>query len=232
MTAGSLQTLGRTASPPLLLLAAIAAGTSYLPASWLLPHGPGIVAWKGLGVGLLALWAWRTLAAPDRYWVAGFLALGALGDVLIDATGLIAGALAFLAGHVVATVHYLRHRRAEPLHSWAPIALGRLVIIPVLAFSFPADRSAAPGVALYALGLAAMAASAWMSRFPRRRVSLGALLFAVSDLLIFARMGPLAGSIVPTLGIWPLYFAGQVLIATGIVGYLGRQHDPDIGAAR
>ena len=43
------------------------------------------------------------------------------------------------------------------------------------------------------------------------------MLFAASDLLIFARLGPLAGSIVPTLLVWPLYVAGQAMIAYGVV---------------
>ena len=67
------------------------------------------------------------------------------------------------------------------------------------------------------LVLGAMAATAWVSHFPRHWVGLGAVLFAVSDLLIFARMGPLAGSMLPQVLIWPLYFGGQALIATGVV---------------
>lgn len=200
-----------------LLVAAIIVGATYLPATWLLPHGPAIIAWKGASVGLLALWAWLNLGVRAGAWITAILALGALGDVLIDAVGLTAGALAFLVGHVIATIFYLRHRRAAPWTQLAPIALGRLIVIPVLAFAFPADRSLAPGIALYAVGLGAMAASAWASDFPRNRVSLGALLFAVSDLLIFARLGPLAGSIVPDLLVWPLYFGGQGLIAVGVV---------------
>ena len=49
------------------------------------------------------------------------------------------------------------------------------------------------------------------------RVAAGALLFVVSDLLIFARLGPLSGSGLPNVAIWPLYFIGQFLIATGII---------------
>lgn len=201
---------------PILLLAVIA-GATYLPADWLLPHGPAIIAWKGAGVSLLALWAASRARGLDGWWIAAVLALGALGDVLIEVIGLTAGALAFLAGHVLATILYLRHRRAEPWAKAGPIALGRLLIIPVLAYLFPADRSAAPGIALYATGLGAMAASAWLSDFPRNRVSFGALLFAVSDLLIFARLGPLHGSWIPDLFVWPLYFVGQTLIAVGVV---------------
>jgi uncharacterized membrane protein YhhN len=84
-----------------------------------------------------------------------------------------------------------------------------------------ADRAAVfardKGVAVYAALLGAMAATAWISRFPRYRVGIGAMLFVASDLLIFARMGPLAGSAVPGMLIWPLYFAGQALVAWGVV---------------
>jgi len=66
-------------------------------------------------------------------------------------------------------------------------------------------------IALYAFGVSAMAACALMSRF--RLAALGASMFVVSDLLIFARLGPLAGSVVPHLLVWPLYFIGQALIA-------------------
>lgn len=208
---------GLTARRDPLLLASIVAGATYLPAYWLLPHGPWLVAWKGAGVGLLALWARRSVPTREGVWIAAILLMGAIGDVLIDTVGLVSGAVAFLDGHVLATIFYLRHRRKEPLTRWAPIASARLTVIPVLAFSFPDDRTAAPGIALYALSLGAMAASAWMSRFPRNRVSLGALLFAVSDLLIFAKMGLLRDSIVASLLIWPLYFAGQALIAMGVV---------------
>ena len=65
-----------------------------------------------------------------------------------------------------------------------------------------------------------MAAAAWSSAFPRYRVGLGAVLFVVSDLLIFARMGPLSASPLPDMLIWPLYYLGQFLICTGAVGYL------------
>jgi hypothetical protein len=40
------------------------------------------------------------------------------------------------------------------------------------------------------------------------------VLFVISDLLIFSRMGPLAGSAIPDLLVWPTYFGGQALIAT------------------
>ena len=71
------------------------------------------------------------------------------------------------------------------------------------------------------------AASAWASAFPRYRVGAGAVLFLVSDLLLFAELGPLQGSIVPQIMVWPLYYLGQFLIATGIAQTL-RKRDPEL----
>jgi uncharacterized membrane protein YhhN len=136
-----------------------------------------------------------------------------------------AGAAAFLVGHLVAIHLYLRHRRVHLPFSQKAAALAMLVLIPLVSFLLPNDRSAAPGVALYALALAGMTAAAWTSSFPRYRVGLGAVLFAVSDLLIFARIGPLASSPLPGLLIWPLYYFGQVLICTGVVGELRLRGD-------
>ncbi len=200
-------------------IAALIAGATYLPASWLLPGGPALVIWKGAGVALLALWAALQARSLDGWLLVAVMALGAAGDVLLEVAGLTTGAVAFLAGHLVAIALYSRHLRPD-WRCGLPIALGRLLIIPALAFVFPADRTAAPGIALYATGLGAMAAMAWLSAFPRNWVSFGALLFAVSDLLIFARLGPLAGSIIPDLLVWPLYFGGQAMIAWGVAGAL------------
>ena len=92
----------------------------------------------------------------------------------------------------------------------------------LVAFLLPSDRAGAPGVALYALGLSLMAAFAWTSRFPRYRVGLGALMFLVSDLLIFARSGPLAHAAWIGFSIWGLYYAGQALICLGVTGTLAK----------
>ena len=62
-----------------------------------------------------------------------------------------------------------------------------------------------------------MAAAAWISRLPRYRVGTGAVLFVASDLLIFAQEAGVMSADLANLMIWPLYFAGQFLIATGVV---------------
>ena len=72
-----------------------------------------------------------------------------------------------------------------------------------------------------------MAAGAWASVFPRYRVGSGAVLFVVADLLLFAEMGPLAGSPVPQFLVWPIYYLGQLLIAVGVAQAL-RKRDPEL----
>lgn len=188
----------------LLFLAALIAGASYYADHWLALDGPSAIAWKGSGVGLLALWAF----ARGRPWFGLVLAFGALGDVLLDAVDLTTGAVAFLIGHILAIGFYWRSRTA-PAQVPAFIA----VSVSLASYLLSGDL----GVALYGLGLGAMAGTALTSRFPFATVSLGALLFVLSDLLIFARIGPLSASSLPGLLIWPTYFAGQALIAWGVV---------------
>ncbi|HQA17746.1 MAG TPA: lysoplasmalogenase family protein [Novosphingobium sp.] len=201
------------------LVASLLAGISY----YFIRHGnvPDIYewAWKGAGVALLAIYALARHKGADARQIALVLAFGALGDVLIELV-LEWGAVAFLIGHLIAIHLYWRHRRAHLTPSQKAAGLAMLVLIPVIAFLLPDDRSAAPGIALYSAGLAGMTAAAWTSSFPRYRVGLGAVLFAVSDLLIFSRMGPLAHSSLPDLLIWPLYYFGQFLICVGVVGEL------------
>jgi uncharacterized membrane protein YhhN len=206
----------------IVLAAAMLAGVSYI-GGWFLGLPPGLsTMWKGAGVGLLVVYAAVNAKGLDGWLLTGLMAFGTLGDVLLETHGLIVGALAFLAGHVTAIWLYLRNRR--PVLSagdWA-VAVALVVAITGVAYLLPPDRAGAPGIALYASGLAAMAAAAFVSRFPRALVFAGAAMFAVSDLLIFLRTGRAALDIFPmALAVWGLYFGGQALIAVGVVRTLG-----------
>jgi uncharacterized membrane protein YhhN len=204
-----------------VLAAAVVAGASYLAADSLTLSQPLSLAWKGSGVGLLALYAALSARSADGWLLFAVMALGALGDVLLGAAGFVVGGAAFLAGHLVAVGLYLRNRRAG-LAARDVLAAAVLVAAVVsVAYGLPADRATAPGIAVYATGLAAMAAAAWLSRFPRQ-VALGALMFVASDLLIFARSGPLAGAAWVGFAVWTLYFAGQALICTGVAAALAK----------
>lgn len=203
-----------------LLIAAIAAGVSYM-ASWSLPLAPTVaIAWKGAGVALLALYAASRAKTLDGWLLAAVMTFGALGDVLLETSGLAIGALAFLAGHMIAIGLYLRNRRPALTLSQILLALLLVPATVTIAFLLPTDRATAPGIAFYATGLSLMAAAAWTSRFPRYRAGLGALMFLDSDLLIFARAGPLHGQAWVGFAIWSLYFAGEALIAVGVASAL------------
>jgi uncharacterized membrane protein YhhN len=204
-------------NPRAVLAVAIVAGATYVVSGALdLPTWAEVI-WKGAGVGLLALYAAVAARGPDRPLLVAVMAFGALGDVLLEMFRIEVGAIAFLAGHLTAIVLYLRNRRRPLSPADLAIAAALVPLITVIAFLLPPNRAAAPGVALYALGLSAMAATAWLSRFPRRLVAAGALMFAVSDLLIFLRGGRPELDVLPmALAVWGLYFAGQAMIATGV----------------
>jgi len=217
-----------------VLLLAVIAGASYM-LSWDqgLPDAVSTV-WKGAGVSLLAVYAAMRAQSLDGWMLFAIMALGALGDVLLETSGLTVGAVAFLCGHLVAIALYLRHRRGALSPSQKLLALVLVPATVVIAWLLPADRGFAPGVALYATGLSVMAATAWTSRFSRARVGLGAVMFLVSDLLIFARVGPLAGVSWIGVAVWTLYFLGQFLICIGVAGALTRwtsREAPDLAQA-
>ena len=201
------------------LLASLVAGISYYFVKDTQLPGLYQMAWKGAGVALLAAYAIQRHRGRDGQAIGLVMAFGALGDVLIELS-LYAGAIAFLFGHVTAISLYLRHRREALTPSQKAAAVALLIATPIISFLLPADRAAALGVAVYALSLGGMAACAWVSSFPRYRVGLGAVMFVASDLLIFARIGPLENTALPDLLIWPLYYFGQFLICTGVISTL------------
>ncbi|MBO82511.1 MAG: lysoplasmalogenase, partial [Citromicrobium sp.] len=125
---------------------------------------------------------------------------------------------AFAASHVAAILFYRRNLRPEmsTVTSWAAVLL--FLAVPIASWLLSRDWA----VALYATTLGGMAVAAWLSLFPRWRVGLGALLFVVSDWLIFSRLGPVDLAPLPDLLIWPTYYVGQMLIATGVVQTLRR----------
>lgn len=205
-----------TVAARLVLAAAIVAGVSYLAADHLALSPAVDLAWKGAGVSLLALYAALSAKSTDGWLICAVMAFGAAGDVLLGAAGFGVGGAAFLVGHLIAIVLYQRNRR-EGLGWRAWLAAAALIAATVAAACLlPADRAGAPGAAVSA-GLSYMVASAWLSRFPRGLVGAGGLMFLASDLLIFARAGPLAGAAWAGFAIWSLYFVGQALICVGVV---------------
>lgn len=199
---------GMSAAARWTLIASLFAGVSYV-ATWFLDLPPAVeTGWKGAGVALLAIHAALRARNLDGWLLAAVMAFGAGGDVLLETHGLTVGAVSFLLGHVVAIGLYRRHRA-----SGSPVPL---ILVPLVVAAAWMLSGRDPGVALYSAFLATMAATALMSRFPRRTVGLGALMFVVSDLLIFARAGPLPDTLASGLAVWGLYYGGQLLICMGV----------------
>ncbi|MFN9632532.1 MAG: lysoplasmalogenase family protein [Erythrobacteraceae bacterium] len=201
---------------PWLLASSVAATAYFFLKDNPIGEGTWGILLKGAGVALLALYA--LLRVPhDRRGIDGALlvlalALAALGDMTIELYFTAGGAL-FAAAHCVAVALYLRNRHPRPSPVQKLTGVGLLIGTPLVSFLLSGQAQ----IALYAGFLGAMAAVAWMSHYPRYRVGTGAVLFVVSDWLIFSRMGAYDLAPLPELLIWPLYYAGQVMIATGIV---------------
>lgn len=208
-----------------LWLAALVAGVSYFVAALQGWQGPAIIAWKTAGVGLLTLWAAANARSGYGWLLVAVLGFGALGDALIECAGLLAGAAAFAVGHLIAIILYMQNRRNNLSHSQQLLAI---VLVPlVLIISWELTRSATTGEVISAVayggGVAVMASTAWTSRFPRYRTGIGAMMFLVSDMLIFGRAGgAMPGALAGWL-IWPLYFGGQALIAWGVLKTLSSE---------
>lgn len=194
------------------LLVSIAAAVAF----YLLRDNPigglWLILLKGAGVGFLAIYALRRTSGVSGAILVLALALSAAADMALELSFEVGGAL-FAASHLVAAGLYLSNRRARPSGSQRALALSLLIAAPLIAYGL-SERA---DIAIYALTLGLMAASAWISRFPRYRVGIGAVLFMASDWLIFSRLGAFDLGVLPDVLVWPLYYVGQLMIATGVV---------------
>lgn len=201
------------------LLTSIAAALAFYFLSDERVGGLYLLVFKGGACLALAAYALSRHPMRDGWLITLVMALSSAGDVAMELDDETWGGGLFLAAHLVAIVLYrLNPRPAMALSQWAA-SLALLSLVPLLAWLLTA--SATP--TLYAIGLGAMASTAWASRFSRYRVGTGALLFVASDLLIFARLG---GKLSPGLTewfVWPLYYAGQFLICVGVIQRLRRE---------
>lgn len=198
---------------PWLLASVTAAVAFYFLSDNPIGEGTWGLALKGSAVGLLAAYAMRRAGGTiDGAIFVLVLALSAAGDMVLELDFNAGGAL-FLVSHLVAVVFYLRQRRAHTAPSQKLLAGALLFGTPLVSYLLSLRLE----IAVYSAALGAMAAAAWISRFPRYRVGTGAVLFIVSDWLLFSRFGPISLEPAPTYLIWPLYYAGQLMIATGVV---------------
>lgn len=203
------------------LLASLFASASYF---FLADGVPGLfsIVWKGLGVGFLAVYAASRIRGPNRWTVTALFGLCSVADMVLDISFLF-GAAIFALAHCVGIALYWRHLRERRAPSQTGAAVAIVLLVPAIAalITFPVPNwHLATG---YAAILALMSGLAWASAFPRYRVGVGTLLFVASDLVIFAReTGRLDPDIAGWL-VWPLYYVGQLMIATGVVQTLRKR---------
>ena len=194
----------------------LAAGVALAVAFWLLADrvagDPMKIALKGASVAALAAYALASSNRREARMMAGVMLAGAAGDVALELNTAAGGAF-FLLSHLIAIALYLTNRRPHPTASQSAAAAALVLGVPLAAWLLARD----PMAVIYAVGLGAMAATAWLSRFSRYHVGVGALLFVASDLLIFARLGGMLDQSITGWLVWPLYYAGQVLICTGVI---------------
>ncbi len=204
------------------LLASIAAAVAFYFLRDEAIGGVQLMLLKGAAVGCLAAYALHRGRGKDALTIGAVMALSSLGDMAMELSTEVGGA-AFFASHLAAISLYLRHPRHHATRSQKALAVTLLLATPTISWLLSHEWA----VALYGLALGGMAATAWMSRFPRYRVGVGAILFVVSDWLIFSRFGPINLGNLPDMLIWPVYFSGQFLIATGVTQVLRHEMEEE-----
>lgn len=197
------------------LLASLAASVSYFFARDNGLPADVLIVWKGAAVACLAAYAAHRATGTDRWLLVTVMAMGSLGDMALE-IDMVAGGALFALGHLIAIALFLRNRRERLTSSQSLAALALLMGTPIVAGAVTGADTRWPLAAGYGAIVGAMAASAWISRFPRYRVGIGAVMFVASDLIIFARESGQIPEAASVWLVWPLYYAGQFLIATGV----------------
>ncbi|KQM13038.1 hypothetical protein [Novosphingobium sp. Leaf2] len=171
---------------------------------------------------MLAAYALVGRSDPDARPLAGMLVLAAVGSAFADYSPLI-GLNARLLGYLIGLGLFLRHRRVI-MDSASRVAAAALFLgTPVLLF-VAADRAGVGVPVFMGLALGGMAASAWISTFPRWRVGLGAGLIALSEVLAIAASGDSTHA--AEIGTWPLFYIGHLLLTIGVIAELAaREYD-------
>lgn len=182
---------------------------------------------KGLSISPLALLAWRELVpGRSRVLLAAALALGSLGDVLLDLgpAWFTAGLGSFLAGHLLYTWLWSSHWR-RPVRP-TPGQLLRVTLVLIFCAALAAILAPRLGpltvpVIFYMAAISAMAAASALAPFSSSRIFWGAVLFVFSDAVIAVNRfhTPLPGR---DWLVWSTYYAAQLAIAGGYVRQAAR----------
>ncbi|MGB7374576.1 lysoplasmalogenase family protein [Pontixanthobacter sp.] len=200
------------------LLTSVAAAAAFFILDGQPIGGVWLLLLKGAAAALLSVYAWQRHRSTDAKLLALVMAFSAAGDMLMELS-LVQGGAAFFLAHIAAIILYLRNRRHDAAFSQKAAAAALLILTPWVCWLLSEDIV----IAFYGAGLGAMAAAAWTSRFSRYRVGIGALLFVISDWLIFAGSGAYSDYAILGDLVWPIYYLGQFLIATGVIQTLRKE---------
>lgn len=205
------------------LLGSLVSAIAYLALRDEAVGGLYLTGWKGAATAFLAIYALLRHVGTGGRLLAGSLAVFACADIMLELFPGIA-ILLFFAAHVLMLVLFLRDLRPDPAASQKAAAVALLLLTPLIAWLSTSGRPDGWTLTVYAFLLGGMAAAGWMSRFSRYHAGAGVLLLTGGKLLEVASIGALHGSDWPTLLAWPLCYAGQFMICTGVIRALRRDH--------
>ncbi|MGB3710527.1 MAG: lysoplasmalogenase [Erythrobacter sp.] len=179
-----------------------------------------LIALKGASIGALAVYAWQRGSGADAVLLTLSLVVTALAAMTVDLYFQI-GWLLFALAWLIASGLFLRNLMPRSSINRRVVALVLLVGTPLAAWFLTGAASAT----IYACAPALMAATGWSSRFARRHVGAGVVALVLSDLLTFSEGSAFDTGDLPDFLAWPLFYAGLLMVATGVVQSLRAEDD-------
>ena len=181
---------------------------------------PGVylMTLKALPLVLLAVYAVLRHKGRDTQLLAAMLAVEGVGAALADLAEQLAAAV-LAVGFALGIGLFLMHRRPHLTGSQKALAVALLLLTPAICQLSVLPRTGwVP--ACFGVALGGMAACAWTSNFPRYRVGLGALVIVAGSVTALASLGALNGPGLGEIVGWPLFYLGNLIMATGVTGEL------------
>lgn len=167
---------------------------------------------------LLAVYAVLRHQGNDTHLLAGMLVCEGGGSALIDYFPYEAITL-IIIGFGFGIGLFAMHRRAVLAASQKTLLVAMLLLTPLLAYLL-AEPVWKVTALFYGLAAGGMAATAWASSFPRYRVGAGAIIILVANMIAIKASTDLETHWLMWRGSWPLFYFGNLMLATGITAEL------------
>lgn len=208
------------------LLASMALALAYALLQGSSVPGLYLAILAALPLVLLAAYSAMRHRGGDTRSLAVILGLQAAGWALGPLAPVVAINL-LLLGYVLGIGLFLGHRQSLVDGAHKAGALALTLLTPALCY-FAASRAGTGAPLFFGLALGGMAASSWVSTFPRERVGVGAVLIVFGNVLALAAgdtglVNPIA------YAAWPLFYVGNLVLATGVTGELRMRAQAGLG---